>query len=61
MLGLVFWVRADDVGRAASLAVDTARRAGGASRVGTELYDVVVIPSTSVARRDDPAYAPMPD
>jgi hypothetical protein len=61
VIGLVFWVRADDVGQAASIAVDTARRAGVESRVGTELYDVVVIPSASVARQDDPTYPPMPD
>lgn len=61
VIGLVFWVRADDVGRAATLAVDAARRAGAASGVGTELYDVVVLPSTSVARQDVPGYPPMPD
>jgi hypothetical protein len=63
VIGLVFWVRADDVGRAASLAVETARRAGSESGVGTELYDVVVIPSASVASvyPQISAYPPMPD
>jgi hypothetical protein len=27
----------------------------------SELYDVVVIPSTAAASPDDPAYPPMPD
>lgn len=61
VVGLSFWVRADDVGQAATIAVETARRAGAASGVGTDLYDVVVIPSAAVARPDDPAYPPMPD
>jgi hypothetical protein len=62
-IGLVFWVRADDVGQAASLAVDTARRAGAESGVGPELYEVIVLPSTSVrwAGEGDPAYLPKPD
>jgi hypothetical protein len=63
VIGLVFWVRADDVGKAASLAVETARSAGTESGVGTELYDVVVIPSASVASvySQISAYPPMPD
>ena len=61
MIGLSFWVRADDVGQAARTAVETARRAGADSGVGTDLYDVVVIPNAAVTRPDDPAYPPMPD
>jgi hypothetical protein len=61
VIGLSFWVRADDVGQAASIAVETACRAGANSGVGTDLYDVVVIPNAAVARPDDPAYPPMPD
>jgi hypothetical protein len=61
VIGLSFWVRADDVGQAARIAVETARRAGADSGVGTDLYDVVVIPDAAVARPDDPAYPPMPD
>jgi hypothetical protein len=61
VIGLVFWVRADEVGRAASLAVETACRAGAHSGLGTELYDVVVIPYASVAQPYDPMYPPMPD
>jgi hypothetical protein len=61
VIGLSFWVRADDVGQAASIAVETARLAGANSGVGTDLYDVVVIPNAAVARPDDPAYPPMPD
>ena len=63
VIGLVFWVRADEVGPAASLAVETARRAGAESGVGPELYEVVVLPSTSVRwpGEGDPAYLPKPD
>jgi hypothetical protein len=61
VVGLLFWVRADDVGLAAKTAVDTACRAGTESEFGSELYDVVVIPSAAVANPDDPAYPRMPD
>jgi hypothetical protein len=61
VIGLSFWVRADDVGQAARIAVETARRAGDDSGVGNDLYDVVVIPNAAVARPNDPAYPPMPD
>jgi hypothetical protein len=61
VIGLSFWVRADDVGQAARTAVETARHAGTDSGVGTDLYDIVVIPNAAMARRDDPAYPPMPD
>ena len=63
VVGLVFWVRADEVGQAASLAVATARRAGTESGVGPELYEVTVLPSSAVRwpGEDDPAYLPKPD
>jgi hypothetical protein len=61
VVGLLFWVRADDVGLAAKTAVETACRAGTESGLGSELYDVVVIPSAAVASPDDPAYPRMPD
>lgn len=63
VVGLVFWVRANEVGQAASIAVETARRAGAESGVGPELYDVVVLPSTAVRHPGDrdPAYLPKPD
>jgi hypothetical protein len=60
VVGLLFWVRADDVGQAALAAVDTARRALGARLDDPELYDVTVIPSAAVASAD-PTYPPMPD
>ena len=60
VIGLVFWVRADEVGQAASLAVEAARRAGAESGVGPELFDVSVFPSSSVRTpgEADPAYLP---
>jgi hypothetical protein len=61
VVGLLFWVRADDVGQAASTAVATARRACSAWRAGNaELYDVTVIPRRAVAG-PDASYPPMPD
>jgi hypothetical protein len=61
VVGLLFGVRADEVGQAARVAVETARRAGASSGIGSDLYDVVVIPNAAVARPDDPSYPPMPD
>jgi hypothetical protein len=63
VIGLVFWVRADEVGEAARLALETARRAGAESGVGPELYDVIVSPSTAVRHpgEGDPAYLPKPE
>jgi hypothetical protein len=61
VVGLLFWVRADDVGLAARTAVETACRAGTDSGLGSELYDVVVIPSAAVANPNDPRYPRMPD
>lgn len=63
VIGLVFWVRTDDVAEAASLAVETARRAGAESGVGPELYEVIVLPSTAVKHPGEghPAYLPKAD
>ena len=61
VVGLLFWVRADEVGQAASLAVHTARRAAEGHGVGPELYDVTVIPKDAVAMPGDPQYPQMPD
>jgi hypothetical protein len=61
VVGLLFWVRADDVGIAARTAVETARRAAEGSGAGPELYDVTVIPEAAVALPHDSAYPPMPD
>jgi hypothetical protein len=61
VVGLLFWVRADDVGAAAATAVETARRAAASADAGPDLYDVTVIPRSAVAMRDDPGYPPMPD
>lgn len=62
MVGLVFWVAADDVGDAARLAVDTAQRATAAvDGRAAELYDVTVIPELAVARPGDPRYPALPD
>jgi hypothetical protein len=61
VVGLLFWVRADDVGLAARTAVETACRAGTESGLGSDLYDVVVIPNAAVVSPDDPWYPRMPD
>ena len=63
VVGLLFWVRADDVGGAATTAVDIARRAAAGADVGVgpDLYDVVVIPRAAVVLPGDPRYPRMPD
>ena len=61
VVGLLFWVGADDVGEAAMTAVQAARRAGAAHGVGPDLYDVTVIPKEAVVRPDDRGYPAMPD
>ena len=61
VVGLLFWVRADDVGLAARTAVETAARAGADCGLGAELYDVVVIPSAAVVSPSDPGYPRRPD
>jgi hypothetical protein len=61
VVGLLFWVRADDVGAAAATALDIARQAGGVAGVGPELYDVTVIPRAAVVLPGDPRYPRMPD
>jgi hypothetical protein len=61
VVGLLFWVRADDIGTAANTAVEIARRAGHSSGVGPDLYDVTLIPDAAVALPSDPEYPPMPD
>src|SRR5690242_14558855 len=49
VIGLLFWVRADDVGGAATIAVSTVVRASSTVKgVGPDLYDVVVIPEHAV-------------
>jgi hypothetical protein len=61
VVGLLFWVRADDVGGAAATALDIARQAGGVAGVGPELYDVTVIPRAAVVLPGDTRYPRMPD
>jgi hypothetical protein len=61
VVGLLFWVDADDVGEAATTALQVARRAGAAHGVGPDLYDVTVIPEDAVVRPRDPSYPAMPD
>jgi hypothetical protein len=61
VIGMLFWVRADTVGAAADLAVETAQSAGRANGVGPDLYDVVVIPRPAVVDPSDASYPEMPD
>lgn len=61
VVGLLFWVRADDVGQAALRAVDAAERALAGHLAKPELYDVTVIPRNAVALAGDSTYPVMPD
>ena len=56
VVALLFWLRADDLGRAAVAAVEIARLAGRDAGVGPRLYKVTVLPADAVARPDDPLY-----
>jgi hypothetical protein len=56
VVAFLFWVYADDLGRAALTAVDFARLAGRDVGVGPRLYKVTVLPADAVARPDDPLY-----
>ena len=49
VIGLTFWVRADDVGAAAKTALSTAVEAAASGVAGPAFYDVVVIPASAVA------------
>lgn len=61
VVGLLFWVKADDVGEAATIAVRTGQRAGTGRGVGPDLYDVTLIPRKAVVFPDDARYPAMPD
>ena len=54
VVGFLFWVHADDLGRAAHTAVDFARIVGRYPGVGPDLYKVTVLPADAVARPQDP-------
>jgi len=56
VIGLLFWVRADEVGEAARVAVATAWEAAATCGLGPRLYDVVVLPSDAVVLPEDPTY-----
>ncbi len=53
VLGLLFWVRADEVGGAAVTALETARRAGAVADVGPDYYDVSLVPRSAVVGPED--------
>ena len=62
VIGMVFWVRGDDVGSAATQARATADTAIQDAYGETwPLYDVTVIPEDAVAWPGDPEYPPLPD
>ena len=48
VIGLTFWVRADDEGAAAVTALATARAAASADIAGPAYYDVVLVPRSAV-------------
>lgn len=62
VIGMVFWVRGDDVGSAATQARAVADAAVQEAYGETwPLYDVTVIPEDAVARSGDPDYPSLPD
>jgi hypothetical protein len=56
VVAFLFWTRADDLGPAATTAVEFARLVGRDAGVGPRLYKVTVLPADAVARPDDPTY-----
>ena len=48
VLGFSFWVRANDVAGAATMALLTARRAGASSGAGPGYYDITLVPREAV-------------
>jgi hypothetical protein len=62
VIGLSFWVRADDVSGAAATALATARAAAGSKDIaGPDYYDVVLVPRTAVLMPPDQHELRMPD
>jgi hypothetical protein len=61
VLGLLFWVRADEVGGAASSAVDAARSAAAECGMAFELYDITLVPEQAVVLLVDPLLPAIPD
>ena len=53
VLGLTFWVRAKDVGAAATAALDTARGAGAVTGAGPDYYDVSLVPRSAIVGPKD--------
>ena len=53
VLGLTFWVKADEVGPAASTALATARQAGASADAGPEYYNVTLVPRSAILMRAD--------
>lgn len=61
VVGLLFWLRASDVGSAANLSYELAIKAGMECGVGPDLYDLTLVPAKAFvlpAAAHDP---PMPD
>lgn len=61
VVGLTFLLRADDLGAAASLAVETARAAGTDAGVAGRVFDVVLVPEDSLVLPEAERLIPMPD
>lgn len=62
VIGMIFWVRGDDVGSAAAHARAAADAAVQEAYGETwRLYDVTVIPEDAIARPGDREYPPLPD
>ena len=58
VLGLSFWVRAEEVGAAATTALKTARRAGSAVDAGPDYYDITLVPRSAVLLPSEDVPAP---
>lgn len=61
MVGLTFWVQADDLAAAATTALATARTAGEAAEIGPGYYDVTLVPRDAIVVPWEDHTVRMPD
>ena len=61
VIGLTFWVHADDIGTAATTALTTARGASASVDVGPEYYAVTLVPRKAIVVPEGEHEIWMPD
>lgn len=59
VVGLLFWVHAEDVGKAAAAALDLAQRAGSTAGAGPDYFDLSLVPQSAI-RGSESSHVIMP-